>query len=452
MTRKGRTAMDKPRVVIAGGGFGGLAAARKLVGKPVDVLLIDDRNYHLFTPLLYQVATSLLNPSDIAYPLRARFRRARNVRFIQARVEAVEFDEEIVRVSTGERIPYDYLILASGSAGDYFGKDRLRTTTLGLKTLEDALRLRNHVLAALELATREPDEQERRRLLTFVVVGGGPTGVEYAGALSELLRLVLGRDYPELEPGSARVVLLEGRDRLLEALPEQLGRYAARKLERLGVEVRLNALLEDATHDSARLSGGEVIGTRTVVWTAGVRPQAPAVGGDVVRSRSRRLVVDERLRIPEVEGAFAIGDVASIRYRDGELPMLSAPAMQAGRYVAHQILREVKRGERTAESAAPFRYVNKGVMATIGRHAAVGRVGRFTFTGFFGWLMWLVVHLYYLVGFRNRFAVFALWGWNYLRKDRPIRIIAPAQMDTLAERVGGNAAEGVSRQPRARDA
>ena len=439
--------MEKPKVVIVGGGFGGLAAARKLVGERVDVTLLDDRNYHLFTPLLYQVATALLNPSDIAYPLRARFRRARNVRFREARVEHVDLEEKVVMAADGERIPYDYLILASGSAGDYFGKDELRATTLGLKTLEDALRLRNHVLAALELATREPDDAERKRLLTFVVVGGGPTGVEYAGALSELLRLVLGRDYPEIPPGSARVVLLEGRDRLLEALPEHLGRYAERKLRQLGVEVRLNTLLEGATDATARLSGGEEIATRTVVWTAGVRPAVPAIEGNVVRSRSRRLVVDDRLRIPGGEGAVAIGDVASIGYREGELPMLSAPAMQAGRYVARRIIDEVN-GRPASEHAAQFRYVNKGVMATIGRHAAVGKIGRFTFTGSLGWLMWLVVHLYYLVGFRNRIAVFALWGWNYLRKDRPIRIIAPAHPDPLVERLLGDDTAPVPRPRR----
>jgi NADH:ubiquinone reductase (H+-translocating) len=428
--------MGNPAVVIVGGGFGGLAAARTLVDKPVDVLLIDERNYHLFTPLLYQVATALLNPSDIAYPLRARFRRARNVRFYQARVGDIEFDANVIGTSGGDRIPYDYLILASGSVGDYFGNDEVRAKTLGLKTLEDALQLRNHVLSALELATREPDEDERRRLLTFVIAGGGPTGVEYAGALSELLRLVLGRDYPMLAPGSAHVVLVEGRDRLLEALPEHLGRYAERTLLRLGVEVRLNALLEDATEAAARMSSGEEIPTRTVVWTAGVRPQAPALDRDIAQSRSRRLVVDDRLRIPGTRGVFAIGDAASIRYGDSELPMLSAPAMQAGRYVARQIIHEVKESRNGNGRSPRFSYVDKGVMATIGRHAAVGRLGRLTFTGFPGWLMWLVVHLYYLVGFRNRFAVFALWGWNYFRKDRPIRIIAPANPDPLVARVG----------------
>ncbi len=437
-----------PHVVIVGAGFGGLYAAKSLAGAPVRITVIDRRNHHLFQPLLYQVATALLNPSDIAYPLRARFRRARNVRFHQTQVKGVEFGDRVVRTSARERIPFDYLILASGGAGDYFGNEELRATTLGLKTLEDALRLRNHVLAALELASRESDDEERRRLLTFVVVGGGPTGVEYAGALSELLRLVLGRDYPELRPGSVRVLLVEGRDRLLEALPEHLGRYAERTLQRLGVEVRRNVLLEDATNAAARLSDGDEIATRTVVWTAGVRPQVPAVDRDVVRSRSRRLVVNDRLRIPGAHGVFAIGDVASIRNRDGEIPMLSAPAMQAGRYVARAILHDVKVGGKARGGVTRFRYVNKGVMATIGRHAAVGRIGRFTFTGFFGWFMWLVVHLYYIVGFRNRFAVFALWGWNYFRRDRPIRIIAPAHLDPLIGRLGGDTADPFSDQLR----
>jgi NADH:ubiquinone reductase (H+-translocating) len=428
-TTHDRPSARRPRVIIVGGGFGGLACARELDGHPVDVLLLDSRNYHLFTPLLYQVATALLNPSDIAYPLRARFRRSSNVRFHQDRVTAVDFDAKTVRTRTGDTLAYDALVLATGSVDNYFGNGDLEVFTFGLKTLEEALRLRNHVLTCLERASQTRDDAQRKRWLTFLVVGGGPTGVEYAGALVELLDLVLGNDYPELAPGQARIVLVEGLDRLLTAFPERLGRYAEKTLRQRGVEVRTKALVAKATDRSALLSDGEEIGTATVVWCAGVRPNAPTEVPEPMHSRSQRIEVDAHLRIAGRPDAFAIGDVASVRHDDGELPMLSAPAMQAGRHVAHVIMAVtgVTSGS-TRNLQKPFRYRDKGTMATIGRHAAVGQIGPFMFTGFVGWVAWLTVHLYYLVGFRNRLAVFASWGWNYLRKDRPLRIIVRAHV------------------------
>lgn len=417
----------RPKVVIVGGGFGGLACARELDGGSVDVLLVDSRNYHLFTPLLYQVATALLNPSDIAYPLRASFRRSPNVRFRQARVTAVDFDAKTIQMETGGKITYDYLVLATGSSENYFGNEQLAEFTFGLKNLEQALRLRNHVLGCLERASQACDDAERRRLLTFVVVGGGPTGVEYAGALVELLKLVVGNDYPDLSAGLARIVLVEGLDRLLATFPERLGRYAERVLRRRGVEVRTGALVAKANDRSALLGDGEEIQTATVVWSAGVRPNEPTQAPEPPRSRSRRIEVDAHLRIAARQGAFAIGDVASVRHGEDELPMLSAPAMQAGRHVAHLIMNEANPSSgSTRTRLKPFRYRDKGTMATIGRNAAVGKIGPFNLTGFIGWVGWLTVHLYYLVGFRNRLAVFASWGWNYLQKDRPLRIIVRA--------------------------
>ncbi len=406
-----------------------MACARELDGQPIDVLLLDSHNYHLFTPLLYQVATALLNPSDIAYPLRACFRRSPNVRFRQARVTAVDFDAKTVRTQAGDTITYDYLVLATGSSENYFGNEQLATFTFGLKTLEQALRLRNHVLGCLERASQARDDVERERWLTFVVVGGGPTGVEYAGALVELLELVLGQDYPDLAPGLARIVLVEGLARLLGAFPERLGRYAERTLRRRGVEVRTGALVMKATDRSALLGDGEEIQTATVVWSAGVRPNEPAQAPEPPRSRSRRIEVDAHLRIAARPDAFAVGDVASMRHGQDELPMLSAPAMQAGRHVARLIMNEAGLAPASERSLLrPFRYRDKGTMATIGRNAAVGQIGFLSFTGFPAWVAWLTVHLYYLVGFRNRLAVFASWGWNYLRKDRPLRIIV-AQPD-----------------------
>jgi len=420
-------AMARERVVIVGGGFGGLACARALDGAAVDVLLLDARNYHLFTPLLYQVATALLDPSDIAYPFRTVFRHSRNVRFRQARVTAVDFDARQLTVAGGERIPYDTLVLATGSANAYFGNPELAERTIGMKHLDEAMRLRNHVLSCLERAAQTADPDERAEWLTFVIVGGGPTGVEYAGALAELLDMVLGRDFPELARGSGRVVLVEGTGRLLGPFHPKLGAYAADTLRSRGVEVRLSTLVREATESTAVLApagdgDADTIGARTIVWSAGVGPQDPLSSAAVPRSRSKRLQVDDRLRLRP--GVYAIGDVASVGSGGGELPMLSPPAMQEGRYVARAI-------SAGGEPAAPFRYLDKGTMATIGRRAAVAQVGPVRLRGFLGWITWLVVHLYYLIGFRNRALVLASWGWDYLRRDRPIRLIVRSRFDPV---------------------
>jgi len=430
------TATQRHRVVIVGGGFGGLACARALDGAEVDVLLLDARNYHLFTPLLYQVATALLDPSDIAYPFRTVFRRSPNVRFRQARVDAVDLDGKRLTVAGGEAIAYDTLVLASGSANAYFGNPELAERTIGMKALDEAMRLRNHVLSCLERAAQTADPAERAEWLTFVIVGGGPTGVEYAGALAELLEMVLGHDFPELAPGSGRVVLVEGADRLLGAFHPRLGAYAAATVRDRGVELHLSTMVRAATERSAVLSSAiqkedSTIGARTIVWCAGVGPTDPlpdkgSEGGaaPVARSRSRRLEVDRYLRLrPDV---YAIGDVASVRPPggEGELPMLSPPAMQEGRYVA----RAIRHGGRPTR---PFRYRDKGTMATIGRRAAVTQIGPLRLHGFLGWITWLVVHLYYLIGFRNRAIVLASWGWDYLRRDRPIRLIVRSRYDPV---------------------
>ena len=424
--------MQRHRVVIVGAGFGGLACARELDGEPVDVVLLDRHNYHLFTPLLYQVATSLLNPSDIAYPLRAIFRRSPNVRFRQVAVERADLDARTLRTSAGDDIAYDSLVLATGSTNNYFSNESLAHHTLGMKTLAEAMRLRNHVLSCLELAVRAASAEEQRAWLTFVIVGGGPTGVEYAGALAELLRIVLGRDYPELDPSLARIVIVEGLDRLLGAFHPKLGAYAQSTVRKRGIEVRTSTLVENATADRVVLHGGEEIPTRTVVWSAGVRPTDPITDDRFARSRGGRIRVDERLAVPGRAGVYAIGDVASVEARGGELPMLSPPAMQAGRYVARAIL---DRAAGRAVVHPPFRYVDKGTMATIGRRAAVADVRGFKLKGTLGWLAWLLVHIYFLIGFRNRAAVLASWAWDYLRRDRPIRVIVRSEEDPVASSV-----------------
>jgi NADH dehydrogenase len=426
-------AASLPRVVIVGAGFGGLVCARKLNGTAVDVELLDRSGFHLFTPLLYQVATALLNPSDIAYPLRRVFRRSRNVRVHQASVETVDFERKSVQLSTGQDVKYDYLVLSTGSTDNYFGNGAVAAAAIGLKTLEQAAGLRNHVLACLERADDEQDQVARRTMLTFVVGGGGPTGVEYSGALGELIHLVAGRDYPTVLRSEVRILLVEAGDRLLGSFSERLGRYAERVLSRRGIEVRTGTRVETADEKSVTLSDGTVIATRTLVWTGGVRPSLPTTARPLGLTRSRRAQVDSFLRVKSTERVFVIGDAAAAD--DGrELPMLSSPAIQQGQYVARSILRDVA-GQ---PSQKPFHYFDKGTMATIGRNAAVAHLrGGIELTGFLGWLAWIFVHVWYLIGFRNRLVALASWGWNYVRFDRPIRIILQAAPDLMVRTFRG---------------
>jgi NADH dehydrogenase len=399
-----------PKVVVIGGGFGGLQCAKTLRDEKVEVELVDSRNYHLFTPLLYQVASCLLNPSEIAAPLRKVFRGATNVRYRDAEVSHVDYQNKSVHTTDGDVIAYDYVVVATGSATNYYGNASVERHALGLKDLGQALQLRNHVLECLERATAEHDPDERKRLLTFCIVGGGPTGVEYAGALAELVRLVLPDEYPEIPPSDLRIVLLEGTDQLLSMLPASLGEYARRQLELRGIEVRCETLVDSADDKGIVLHDGSEIPTASMVWTAGVRPNSES---------HRRIEVDDQFRVLGAEGAFAIGDVAAGHDKHGQvLPMVSPPAMQAGRYVARHIL--------NGGARRPFRYRDKGTLATIGRRSAVGQVGPFRFRGFIGWVVWLVVHLYYLIGFENRVAVMLRWAWYYFRLDRPVRSILTA--------------------------
>ena len=414
--------MADQRVVIVGAGFGGLACARKLDGAPVQVLLLDRHNYHLFTPLLYQVATGLLNPSDIAYPLRAIFRRSRNVRFRQATVDGVDLGRRVVRLTDGAELPFDYLVLATGSVDNYFGNEAVARVSIGLKALADATRMRNHVLTCLERADAETEPEARRALLTFVVVGGGPTGVECSGALAELMDIVAGKDYHQVSRDEIRIILVEGADRLLNAFSPHLGHYAQRILARRGVDIRTRALVKAADARSVTLADGTRIDCETIIWSAGVRPNDAVVDASLARFRNHRVTVDAWLRVPGATGVYAIGDVASPKLGDqGELPMLSPPAMQGGRYVAQTIVDAVRGLQR---ERSPFHYLDKGTMATVGRNAGVTHLpGGLEFTGFIGWLTWLFVHIYYLIGFRNRISALGSWAWDYVRHDRPIRII-----------------------------
>jgi NADH dehydrogenase len=386
--------------------------------------VVDRNNYHLFTPLLYQVASSLLNPSDIAQPVRKIFRGKTNVHVRLAEVTGVDSRSKLVRTSTGEEIAYDSLVVAAGSTTNFFGLKSAEQTALGLKDLPEAMELRNHILRRLETAALETDEGKQRELLTVVIVGGGPTGVEYAGALSELMRLVVPKEYPELARRQVRILLVEAMDGVLPSFPTKLGRAARHELERRGVEVRTGAKVEDVQESLVLLSNGERVNATTLVWAAGVKPAELASTLEASRSRTGRIEVDEFLRIKGMESVFAIGDIASVVQDGKEVPMLSAPAMQEARVVAHNVLATWR-----AAPLRPFRYSDRGSMATIGRNAAVAQLRwlHLDLKGFLGWITWLVVHLYYLIGFRNRIAVLLGWAWNYLRLDRPVRIIARAK-------------------------
>jgi NADH dehydrogenase len=355
--------------------------------------------------------------------LRKVFRGAPNVRVRVGEVRSIDLDARCVHLADGATLAYDDVVIAAGSTTNYFGNDELARHVHGLKDLAQALQLRNHVLASLERASLADNLNERARHLTFCIIGGGPTGVEYAGAVAELGRLVLPHEYPELDRTELHVVLVEGGDRLLPAFAPRLSRYAQRELERRGVEVRTNALVATANETHVNLRDGTMIETATVVWTAGVRPSDLVERTDAPHTPARRFEVDDHCRVLGVEHAYAIGDAAAARDRHGNvLPMLSPPAMQEGRFAARDLL-----ARRTGRVIRPFRYRDKGTLATIGRTAAVGTVGPLQFTGFVGWVVWLAVHLYYLIGFENRVRVLLRWAWYYVRQDRPVRALIDAR-------------------------
>jgi NADH dehydrogenase len=407
-----------PRVVIVGGGFGGLYAARALRRAPVEVTVVDRRNHHVFQPLLYQVAMAGLSPGDIASPIRWILRRQKNVEVILA--EAIGFDLAANRlILKDDVLEYDYLIVATGATHAYFGHDEWRRTAPGLKTLEDALEIRRRVLIAFERAEREKDPARRTAELTFVVIGGGPTGVEMAGALAEISRHSLAKDFRHFDPGSARILLVEGGPSILSAFPEDLRQAALRDLERLGVIVRTNSIVTDVAPGVVSI-GGDSIQAETVLWAAGVSasPLGAALGVPLDRAGRVRVLPD--LTIPGASNVFVIGDLASLAGEDGRpLPGVAQVAIQMGRHAVHNILRAIER-----QPLRPFRYHDLGNMATIGRASAIADFGRFRLTGLLAWLAWLFVHILNLIGFRNRVAVMIQWAWAYLTYQRAIRLIA----------------------------
>jgi len=407
----------RPQVVILGGGFAGLNAARGLRGAPVDVTLVDRHNYHLFQPLLYQVAMAVLSPGDIATPIRAVLSREQNVTVLFAEARLIDVDRQLVVLDEG-KVPYDYLVVATGASHAYFGHDEWRALAPGLKTLDDALEMRRRVLLAFERAEREADPDERRRLLTFVVVGGGPTGVELAGALSGIARNALVRDFRSIDPASAHVLLLEGGPRLLPAFPESLSEAAEQSLRQLGVDVRTRAMVT-AIDGRGVTVNGEHIAAGTTLWAAGVQASPLGQSLGVELDRAGRVAVDPTLRVPAHPEIFVLGDLALAMGQHGApLPGLAAVAMQQGAQTARNIRRLV-----SGRTPRPFRYRNYGNLATIGRSAAVADFGRVRLTGLVAWLAWLTIHLWKLIGFRNRLIVFTEWAWAYIASSQGVRLI-----------------------------
>jgi len=419
-------AVMTPHVVIIGGGFGGLQAAKSLRTVPVEVTLIDKRNFHLFQPLLYQVATGGLGPAEIASPIRALFKRQRNICVLNAEVVDIDPQQQRVYLRDGDPVLYDYLIVAAGSTYHYFGREEWSQYAPGLKTIEDAQEIRRRVLSALENAERETDPQHQREWLTFVIVGGGPTGVELAGALAELVRVTVRGEFRRFEPRSARLLLLEGGSRLLPTYPPNLSENAHRSLQRLGVEVQTGALVTQVDETGVQYTyQGETVQVqaRTVLWAAGIRaaPLAEQLASraHLPTDKSGRLIVNPDLSVPGYPNLFVIGDLAHYAHQTGTpLPGLAPVAMQQGHYVA-RVIRARLRGRQTP----PFRYRDKGDMAVIGRKAAVAKIGKLHLTGFIAWLAWLFVHLLYLVGFENKLLVLIQWAWNYFTRNRRARLI-----------------------------
>jgi len=409
----------RPHVVIIGGGFGGLYAARALRQAPVRVTVLDRRNFHLFQPLLYQVATATLNPSDIAVPIRSVLRRQANATVILTEVREIDLATRTVHCADVD-LRYDFLVVATGASHSYFGHDEWAELAPGLKTIEDALEIRRRVLLAFEAAERESDPARRKEWLTFVVIGGGPTGVELAGQLVEIARRALPRDFRRIDPSQARVLLVEAGPRALGAYPAELSQEAVRELEELGVEVKLGAKVTAIDAGGVALDGGERIAARTVLWAAGVAASPLARSLKVPLDRAGRVKVNPDLTVPGHPEAFVVGDLAALEIDGKPVPGVAPAAMQEGPHAARNIVRAIDR-----EPLEPFRYRDKGSFATIGRGAAVGMLGKegFQLTGFAAWAAWLLIHILYLIGFRNRAVVIFSWAYSYVTFRRGARLI-----------------------------
>ena len=407
----------QPHIVIVGGGFAGLYTARGLRRADARITLVDRHNYHLFQPLLYQVAMAALNPSDIAAPIRSILRRQKNTEVVLGEVRSIDVAQKTLRFDNTE-LAYDYLVLATGATHSYFAHPEWAKDAPGLKSIDDALEIRRRVLLAFERAERETDPAKQAAWLTFVIIGAGPTGVELAGALSEIARQTMLKDFRRINPASARVILLEGRERVLPPYPPDLSEKAKQQLERLGVEVHTNAIVTDLD-DHEVVCGDLRIATRTVLWGAGVQASPLAKSLGVPLDRAGRVFVESDLSIPGHPEVFVLGDLAAVKQQDGSLvPGVAPAAIQAGQHTALNLSRMLDH-----EPTLRFRYKDKGSLATIGRAAAVADFGSIRFGGFVAWLAWLLIHIFFLIGFRNRFLVVTQWAWAYLTYQRGARLI-----------------------------
>jgi NADH dehydrogenase len=408
---------NKPKVIIIGGGFGGLSAAKKLKNKPVDVILIDKTNHHLFQPLLYQVATAGLSPAYIAFPLRSIFRKSKNVQVILGEVKRIDRKEKKVYLN-GESYFYDFLIVAVGARHHYFGKDEWEKFAPGLKTLQDAINIRERILLAFEKAEKINDPDEQQKYLNFVIVGGGPTGVEMAGAIAEIAKKTLIEDFKKIDPSKAKIYLVEALPRILPSYPEELSQKAKEDLEKLGVKVLLNTRVTELTKNSVKLNGKE-IHAATIIWAAGNKANPLIQQLNCELDKIGRAVVSPYLHLKDDESVFVIGDAAAVFDEKGNtLPGVSPVAITEGRYVAKFILKKLKN-----KKIKPYRYFDKGCLATIGKAKAVADFGWIRFSGFFAWLLWVFVHIFFLIGFKNRFIVMIEWIFAYFTYQKSARLI-----------------------------
>lgn len=408
---------QRPHVVIVGAGFGGLEAAKKLSSASVEITIIDRQNYHCFQPLLYQVATAALSPAEVAWPIRHILRQQQNATVFMAEVTAIDAAERLVKTKAGS-FRFDFLVIATGATHSYFGHDAWAAFAPGLKRIEDATRIRRSILSAFERAELADNDGQRRRCLTFVIVGGGPTGVEMAGAIAEVARQTLARDFRRIDPRTARIVLIEAGARVLPAFSEQHSNYAQNMLAAMGVEVMTSTRVTRCDAEGVELERGR-IDAGSVVWAAGIVASPAADWLAAEHDRAGRIFVRPDLSLPGHDNIFVIGDTAAVRDAAGEpVPGLAPAAKQMGNYVARLIAARLAGG-----TLPPFRYRNQGVLATIGRHAAVVEFGPVQLKGFFGWLFWSVVHIYFLIGLRNRFIVAVTWLWGYITFQRGARLI-----------------------------
>lgn len=407
-----------PHVVIVGSGFGGLEAAQKLSGSPVQVTIIDRHNYHLFQPLLYQVAIAGLVPSQIAYPLRTIFRRHPNVDFLMSEVSSIDFESRYVKAN-GSVIAYDYLVLSVGGQTNFFGMQEVEQHGFQLKDVESAVATRNHLLHIFEQASREVDAEKRHALLTFVIVGGGPTGVETAGALAELITHVMAKDFPYMDLKEVRVILIEATSTVMTAYPEELRKATRRLLHSKNVEIMENTRLIGYNGLQVTLADESTINTYTLIWTAGVRSAEITDRFGVPQAAGKRIRVEPTLQLPGHPEVFVVGDAAYLEDDKGSpLPMLATVAQQEARAAAHNIEKILK-----GKQPQPFHYKDPGLLATIGRNAAVARIWGLSFSGFIAWVIWVVLHIYRIIGFRNRLLVLVNWAWDYFFYENQVRLI-----------------------------